>query len=488
MNILRSLAWLMLFAPFTVSAQGVLISPTPGQPDPSAILELDDPTKGFLMTRMTTAQRNAIVNPAVGLTIYNITSQCFEGYFNSGWKALECDCSNPPSVPGSISGIVTACPGQTGVTYSISPVPGASSYTWTVPGGATITAGQGTNSITVTFGNNSGQVSVVANNTCGTSSASSTTVTVSALDASFTVNPGTPSVNSPAVFSAVTSGLTYAWTFPSGNPATASVQSPSVTWSSTGTYQVMLIVNNGSCSDTSIQTITVTNCLPPQGQGVDFIYTGGVQTWTVPAGVCSIVIECWGAQGGTNGGLGGYATGTLTVTGGQQLSIYVGGQGTSNGAGGYNGGGNSQGSTYGGSGGGASDVRSGGNTLNDRIIVAGGGGGGTNGSTPLTGGGGGGLTGNAGTSGGGFTSGGGGTPSAGGAGGCCYSGTQAGTLGVGGGNGSYHNAGGGGGYYGGGSGAGHAGAGGGSSYLGGVTSSSTQPAIRSGNGLVRITY
>ena len=39
-------------------------------PDASAVLELSSSTKGFLPTRMTALQRNAISSPAQGLVIY----------------------------------------------------------------------------------------------------------------------------------------------------------------------------------------------------------------------------------------------------------------------------------------------------------------------------------------------------------------------------------------------------------------------------------
>lgn len=108
----------------------------------------------------------------------------------------------------------------------------------------------------------------------------------------------------------------------------------------------------------------------------NFSYTGAVQQWIVPAGVTSVLIECWGAQGQNDddalGGRGGYAKGNLTVSPGEVLNIYVGGQG--NGAnGGWNGGGSED--YYGYAGGGASDVRQAGTGLTDRKIVAGGGGG-----------------------------------------------------------------------------------------------------------------
>lgn len=60
---------------------------------------------------------------------------------------------------GTIAGVTAACNGQTGLIYTISGVSNVTSYAWTVPAGATITAGQGTNSITVTWGSNPGNVS-----------------------------------------------------------------------------------------------------------------------------------------------------------------------------------------------------------------------------------------------------------------------------------------------------------------------------------------
>ena len=230
---------------------------------------------------------------------------------------------------------------------------------------------------------------------------------------------------------------------------------------------------------------------------VTYDYTGSEQTFTVPSGASSIQIETWGAQGGggepcsgsieDDGGLGGYTIGTLAVTPGEVLNIFVGEKPTTvnggSGPGGFNGGGDH--GRYAGAGGGASDVRRGGITLADRIIVAGGGGGGNAGCPDHgSGGAGGGLTGDTGLTGGNsFVAGGGGTASSGGAGGGDGS---DGALGVGG-TGGYHVAGGGGGYYGGG-GAYAAGGGGGSSYFGGVTNGSTQSGVRTGNGQVIITY
>ena len=207
-----------------------------------------------------------------------------------------------------------------------------------------------------------------------------------------------------------------------------------------------------------------------------FNYTGGVQTWTVPAGVTSASFDIYGASGGESsyggGGKGGRALSDLTLTPGSTVYIVVGGAGAWPGAG-YNGGG--YGVRFGG--GGATDIRIGGLSLNNRVLVAGGGGGAGN-NVGDSGGNGGGLTGTGAS--GGF-GGGGGTQTAGGSG--TYPDWE-GSFGQGGTNGGVNmTGGGGGGWYGGGGGPG--GGGGGSGY--GPAGTSFQTGVRAGNGTASIT-
>ena len=227
-----------------------------------------------------------------------------------------------------------------------------------------------------------------------------------------------------------------------------------------------------------------------------FAYTGAVQTYTVPAGVTTVLVDARGAQGGTGapfgnvqpGGNGAQVRAILTVTPGQVLQIRVGGMGgyTAGGgaAGGYNGGGNSP--AAGGSGGGGTDVRSSGGTLTDRLVVAAGGGGGGYGGGNWPGGAGGAPTGGDGA---GYVPGGGATQTAGGTSGGTLGGTN-GALGTGGSGGFSGGAGGGGGgYYGGGGGEYGAGGGGGSSWVtptGGTVAGMTA-GVNAGNGSLTIT-
>jgi hypothetical protein len=76
--------------------------------------------------------------------------------------------SGIPSTPASITGPVSVCASATGLVYSTPVVAGVTTYTWTVPTGAVITAGASTSSITVTWGTVAGSVTVKAGNACGT--------------------------------------------------------------------------------------------------------------------------------------------------------------------------------------------------------------------------------------------------------------------------------------------------------------------------------
>ncbi len=68
-----------------------------------------------------------------------------------------------------ITGTGTICEGQTGVVYSIPMITNAAGYIWTLPAGASITAGINTNNIIVDFSYaaSSGNINVYGTNACG---------------------------------------------------------------------------------------------------------------------------------------------------------------------------------------------------------------------------------------------------------------------------------------------------------------------------------
>ncbi len=69
-------------------AQSVGVNTDGTLPHSSAILDVKSTTKGFLLPRMTTAQKNAIVTPAAGLVVYETTTASLQVYNGSGWVQL----------------------------------------------------------------------------------------------------------------------------------------------------------------------------------------------------------------------------------------------------------------------------------------------------------------------------------------------------------------------------------------------------------------
>ncbi len=101
-----------------IYTQNVGISANVFTPDASAILEIQSTSAGLLIPRMTTAQRNAIANPAQSLLIYNLTTKCLEIYEDGAWQQIW--CSTPFSCGDNLTVTHTAdsvAPVNKTVTY-----------------------------------------------------------------------------------------------------------------------------------------------------------------------------------------------------------------------------------------------------------------------------------------------------------------------------------------------------------------------------------
>lgn len=194
-------------------------------------------------------------------------------------------CLATPPSPTAISGAITVCQGAS-VVYSVAPVAGATSYTWTLPGGWTGTSTS--NTILVTAGANSGQIAVASGNCCGSSQPSTQDVTVSpapvvSISATqFTICNGNSTTLSG------NGASTYTWN--------TSAISPSITVSpSVSTNYTLTGENSFGCSSTTVANVVVTNNTLPtilingsgtscSGQTVN-IAANGASTYTWEPGM-----------------------------------------------------------------------------------------------------------------------------------------------------------------------------------------------------------
>ncbi len=169
--------------------------------------------------------------------------------------------STPPNAAGAVTGTSTVCAGTNGVTYSTSPIVGATSYTWGVPTGATIVSGQGSTLITVNFGTNavSGNVSVAGTNQCGNGLSSNFPVTVNPLPAAAGTITGPASVcagSTGNVFSVpvIANATGYTWTVPAGATITsgANTNSITVTFGNTPATGVITVLGTNACGNGTV--------------------------------------------------------------------------------------------------------------------------------------------------------------------------------------------------------------------------------------------
>jgi hypothetical protein len=166
--------------------------------------------------------------------------------------------------PGPVIGNYIVCQGQTGEPYSIAPLANVDGYNWTVPAGAVIAGGQGTNSITVNFSGTavSGDITVYGFNPCGNGPLSQIPVTVNQppfanAGNDITINYGTSTTLHAA--SGGTGTFSYHW-MPEALLVNPNVQNPQTVILTTTTLFTVVVTNlaSPSCptSDEVIVTIT----------------------------------------------------------------------------------------------------------------------------------------------------------------------------------------------------------------------------------------
>ncbi|MFH1297454.1 MAG: T9SS type A sorting domain-containing protein [Bacteroidota bacterium] len=169
---------------------------------------------------------------------------------------------NPfPNPAGPITGPAAVCAGTNGVAYSTGLVANATSYTWTLPPGASIATGAGTNSITVNYSATatSGNITVAGTNQCGNGPSSSLAVTVNPLPAPAGTITGTSPVCQGAtgvIYSVptITSATGYVWTVPPGATIVGGNNTKQITvnFSLTATSGNVTVYGTNSCGNGTI--------------------------------------------------------------------------------------------------------------------------------------------------------------------------------------------------------------------------------------------
>ncbi|MEI7896980.1 MAG: hypothetical protein WCJ26_08085, partial [bacterium] len=152
---------------------------------------------------------------------------------------------------------ISVCQSDVAFALSVEPDPANTSYTWSVPSGATIASGQGTPAVTVNWtGLSAGTyfVSVTAANICGTSAATVHEIYVKAVTAAASADAVCSGGNLQLY---ANGGSTYAWSGPNG--FTSQANNPliyNVSALNTGAYTVT-VTNSSGCTAAASVSLTV---------------------------------------------------------------------------------------------------------------------------------------------------------------------------------------------------------------------------------------
>lgn len=268
----------------------------------------------------TTTSINATANATSG----NVTVTANNACGSSPARLLAVTVNSTPAQPGTITGDATVC-ASTSETYSVTAVAGATSYTWTLPGGWTGTST--TNSINATAGAAGGTISVTANNTCGSSTARTLAVTVVS---GAPAQPGT--ITGAAVLcsgaaetysvTAVAGATSYTWTLPSGWTGTSTTNTINVTAGTAGGS--ISVTANNNCGSSTARTLAVTvNPIPAQPgtiTGDAAVCSGVAKTYSVTA-VAGATSYTWTLPSGWTGTSTTNSINVTTGTAGGNISV-----------------------------------------------------------------------------------------------------------------------------------------------------------------------
>ena len=247
----------------------------------------------------------------IGVGTYQVTVTDANGCSKTGSYAVN-SVNQAPSTPVQIEGPSGACRNQTNVVFTVPPVPGASSYQWALPSGAS--GSSTTNSISLNFSNNynTGNLCVKAINNCGQSASFCRQVvryanapgqpgTISGLSKgvcpnttySYTINP-------------VTNATSYTWTAPANATIVSGQGTTTVTvafgpnFGTSGVLSVKSVNCIGSSNNRNLtiqrnpaqpSAIQSVSSVCPNATGVTFTVVNVPQytyAWIVPSG-CVIV-------------------------------------------------------------------------------------------------------------------------------------------------------------------------------------------------------
>ena len=207
---------------------------------------------------------------------------------------LTINCTVPNSSTITSTAPTTICQGTT-ATYSIPVNSNIQNYSWSVPNGATIQSGQGTNTIDVLYTNTaiSGNIAVTISNGCG-SAISSLPVIVTSLPSGVTISgPQIVCAGSSTTFTASTiaNADEYVWTLPNGSTISTTTNTITIPFSLTDVSGNLSVRGKNTCSLGASST----------NYGITVISQPTLSSSITPSAICSNTVFSYVPTSATTG-------------------------------------------------------------------------------------------------------------------------------------------------------------------------------------------
>ncbi len=235
-----------------------------------------------------TVPTGAVINSGQGTPSVNVTyNSSFNGGSISITKSNQCGSVSQSMMiqrgaiaakPSTITGPTAGLCGAGNIKYAVTNVAGIT-YNWTIPAGATLAGGQGSNQITINFSssNFTGTIGVSAINSCGTSairtlSVKATPATPVTINGPTTVCSG--STGNAYSIAPVMGAIKYTWTGPNGshivengivsstNVLTTASTSITVNYGTVTSSSKLKVAGVNACGTGSVKSKSLVPCTP----------------------------------------------------------------------------------------------------------------------------------------------------------------------------------------------------------------------------------
>jgi photosystem II stability/assembly factor-like uncharacterized protein len=213
----------------------------------------------------------SLVTPAINQPAYfkaEVSNGVCDGVSSNAVKVTPVQ---PVGIPGAITGSDQVCAGQANVVYAVEPIANATSYLWTLPAGAAITTGEGTNAVALSFADGAagGPITVQGVNICGTGvSSNPIQVLVNSIPDMPSAIEGlnTPVSGTTQVYSVEpVEGVSYNWSYPADWTLVSGEGTGTITLTIGEQSGMISCTISNLCGEGPAQTMSV----EVQGSGID---------------------------------------------------------------------------------------------------------------------------------------------------------------------------------------------------------------------------